>query len=138
MSLFSDWVPPYFLFKFSEEVKVQVPRYAEVVDWSWDPPDRDKLVAYRRECPVISATTSFQPIVCPICGETLELLTSSEQFDGLWYWLKPITHYVQFHHVRVPERSTERIRANQYRPPVLGGSTEGDGTTGDRKAVTEG
>jgi hypothetical protein len=118
LTLFSDWLPPFFLFMLAAEDILQVPHLSEVIDRTWNPPDRDRLVAYLRDCPAITAVPRFDPVVCQICGETLERCSSTQQSDGLWIWFKPVVHYVQLHHVRLPDRMVERIRANKYRPPV--------------------
>jgi hypothetical protein len=127
MSLFSDWNPLFFFFKFSSEEILQAPLYEEVVDRSWNPPDLDKLVAYLRGCRAINVTTADRPIVCAICGEVLlaELWTQGGHSDGLWFWGFSLFHYVQYHHVRLPDRMVEHIRMNQYRPPDRGSGTEG-------------
>jgi|SRR6185437_7078330 len=118
MSIFSDWDFPVFLFKFSDDVKLQVPLYTEVVDRSWNPSDLDKIVNYLRQGRVVTSTPAFDSIICPICEETIEQTTSSQQSDGRWIWLSSLSHYVQFHNIRLPDRMVEQIRSNDYRLPT--------------------
>jgi hypothetical protein len=123
MSIFSEWETPFVLFQFpgdpGDAVFIDVPFYTEMVDRSWNPPDLDQIVNYLRQG---HRTTSVPllggPIVCPICEAILEPATFSQQSDGDWIWMSTLSHFVQFHHLRLPDRMVESIRSNQYRPPV--------------------
>jgi hypothetical protein len=117
MSIFSDWDNNIIMFKFSDNEPLRVPLYAELVDRSWTPTDLDKIVEYLRQCTVINSTTAFEPVVCPLCGEILERITCSQQSDGVWIWLKDLSHYVKCHNLRLPDKMVEHIRSNQYLSP---------------------
>ena len=108
---FSEWKCRFFLFKFRAEDFGQVPVFSEVVDPAWDPPDLDEIVRYLRQAPVTAATTSFNPIVCPICHTTLDPICSAQQSDGRYHWFHTLGHYVEFHNVRLPDRMVEHIRS---------------------------
>lgn len=119
MSIFSEWKHPLILFKFSVDDFGQFPLYAEVVDLSWHPPDFDAILGYLRQTRVIAATVGPDPIVCPLCGTALEPHgVSAQQSDGRWWWFTTLSHYVEFHHVRLPDRMVEHLRTNRYQPPT--------------------
>jgi hypothetical protein len=117
MSIWSDWDGPFVLFKFSDDVNLQVPLYTEVVDKLWNPPDLDRIANYLRQAHSIASVALFKPTICPICGEIIEESSGCQMSDGYWIWLSPLAHYVQFHNVRLPDKMVEQIRSSHYRPP---------------------
>jgi hypothetical protein len=39
--------------------------------------------------------------------------------DGEWLWRDDLAHYVERHHVRLPEDFLESVRANGYQIPEI-------------------
>lgn len=118
MDIFESWPYNWFgLWKSSEADPFDVPIFTEVVDPTWLPSDLANLAAYLRTCPV-SITSGAQPALCPLCGHTLTEL-SAQRSDGVWVWPSSLSHYVEAHHVRLPNRMVEHIRARNYQPAVL-------------------
>lgn len=84
---------------------LRCPDPATFVDLSWDAHDRQKIIAYLRSgtVPWVAAGQS----TCRMCGVTNG---SAEFTDGTYVWPEGLAHYVDEHHVRLPEAVLEHIR----------------------------
>ena len=117
MTLFENWPHNWFgLWKASDADPAQVPLFTDVIDPAWDPPDLKDILAYLRNCPVALASGAGAG-ACPLCGESLNDL-GCQRSDGVWVWPASLEHYVGRHHVRLPDRMVEQIRARCRRAPT--------------------
>jgi hypothetical protein len=115
MSIFTDWPHNWYGFwKDSPSAPYDVPLFSELVDETWAPPDKDEILKYLIEAPS-SLASVFPPERCTTCGELLENI-GGQSSDGIWIWPATLPHFVGKHHVRLPDRMVERIRAKGYRP----------------------
>lgn len=118
MNIFVEWPHNWFgLWKMSEADPHQVPLFSDVVDASWNPPDLGDLLDYLKRCPVALAC-GMRPAKCPYC-EDLLLEPGTQRSDGLWVWPSSLAHYVEKHHVRLPDRMVMHIRNLDYNPPTF-------------------
>jgi hypothetical protein len=112
MSIWSEWKGNFFWPRGTPE------GISEIVDTSRNPPDLALLVNYLQQGHTGASVSTFGvPLLCTVCGAVLEEWSTFQQVDGLWNWPGVMHHYVEFHHVRLPDRLVERIRANEYRVP---------------------
>jgi hypothetical protein len=126
MTLFETWPHNWFgLWKDSKADLFELPLFTDVVDPSWNPGDLALLVRYLTECPVAIASPA-KPVPCPMCDETLRE-PGSQRSDGLWVWPSSLAHFVNRHHVRLPDRLVARIREHGYEIPAAVSVPEGNG-----------
>lgn len=118
-NLFEEWPHQWFgLWRDRRDYGAEpqdIPLLEDIADPTWNPPDRGELVRYLAQCPV-SIASPLPRSVCPLCGERLDG-PSSQRSDGTWVWPSSLPHYVERHHVRLPDRMVEYIRSNAHLPP---------------------
>ncbi|MDP9442121.1 MAG: hypothetical protein M3P34_08095 [Actinomycetota bacterium] len=81
------------------------PDPADFVDETWDERDRDQVAAYLQSGTIPWVGAGFSP--CRICGAPNG---SAEFTDGTYIWPEGLAHYVEVHHVRLPEEVLAHIR----------------------------
>lgn len=118
MSIFENWQHNWFGFwRTSADAKpFNAPLLNEIIDSEWNPTDINRIVNYLRQCPVVIGT-STPPIACAMCDHKIPN-PSIQRTDGVWIWPEVLTHYVEMHHVRLPDRMTEHIRAQEFEIPA--------------------
>jgi len=91
-----------------------LPELSAWIDPTWNPNDKDKILAYLENSPMVVASTSVRT-PCLICDEALN--SSNFQSDGVWLWPEDLKHYIHMHHVKIPSSFENHIRQNEYAPP---------------------
>lgn len=123
MTIFDDWPNQWFgLFRDPSDTFLKVPVFSEIVDADWNPPDLLQLAAYLDSGLVSLMTASGKPWHCHLCGQSFKN-NSVQMSDGTWVWPFYLGHYVQHHHVRLPDRFVERIRDRGYSVELRAGPT---------------
>lgn len=115
---FADWRPRWYGFwRGGREADDALPRFRDLVDETWAPPDRVRIVDYLEGTPIV-LTGATPPRRCRLCDD-FEFDPSAYRFDGEWLWPLDLPHLVAAHAVRLPDELVERIRGRSYRPPPL-------------------
>lgn len=111
MSSLGKWKSRILLFQFAstEETKGTT-LYDDVVDVSWNPSDISLITSYLSCGDIIRRIPLVDPGVCPLCSAQITGGTIDEMTDGEWIWFNTLIHYVQYHHVRLPDRFVDEIR----------------------------
>jgi hypothetical protein len=91
-----------------------LPAVHDFIDPSWNPVDKERILAYLTSAPIAVAGVTDDTEACLLCSE--EQLTSCFQSDGVWLWLDDLSHYVARHSVVLPDRFVEHIRNCNYTP----------------------
>jgi hypothetical protein len=91
----------------------ELPFLTSAVDPLWEPEDKDRLVSYLEQSPiVVTSSPSSRCLLCPS-----EVPTLCYQSDGAWLWPKSLAHYVREHSIVLPERFVQHIRDWNYEAP---------------------
>jgi len=104
----STWSHNWFGFWQTEpENDPMLPVVKDFIDPSWNPDDKDRIIAYLTNAPiVVAAATDSED--CLLCSS--DQLTSCFQSDGSWLWPEDLAHYVACHGVVLPNRLVFPIR----------------------------
>jgi hypothetical protein len=90
------------------------PRY--FVDEDWGKDSRGAIVDYLR-----SGVVVHEFLGCSTCrfGACVpdELMGNRELSDGAWLWPEGLAHYVERHHVKLPDEYLEHMRQGQFQVP---------------------
>jgi hypothetical protein len=97
------------------EQKHPFPLLQEVQDLTWKPYDLTELLHYLINAKCV-LTGSGGKHVCKVCGTVLGW-GADWRSDNEFAWPKDLAHYVEFHHVRLPDKFVDRIRVFEYEPP---------------------
>lgn len=92
----------------------RLPTLSSWIDPTWGPGDKEKLLSYINNSPVVIASSAVRS-PCIICG--MALSSSDFQSDGTWLWPADLRHYMSTHHVRIPDSLANHIRQRGYDPP---------------------
>lgn len=114
MTIFEDWPQQWYgWWRGESETFIKVPLFSEVVDPDWNPPDLQQLATYLNSGKLGTFTPSGKATRCGLCEHTFSN-NSIQLSDGDWVWPQCLGHYVEFHHVRLPDRFVQHIRAREY------------------------
>lgn len=111
----AGWTLPWFGF-WGQEVEFlgRTATAEDLVDPTWEPADKGRLVEYLRSSP--AALAGQQPEeVCPLCGT--RYYPALYLSDGERLWSDDVRHTVEHHHMVLPDRWADAIRARGYMPP---------------------
>jgi len=100
--------------KASELDSEELPWVHDFTDENWNPKDKERLLAYIYNCPLVIVSGSIRT-KCLLCDD--ELASSDFVSDGEWLWPKDLTHYMMKHFVRLPDKFIEHIRKMNYDCP---------------------
>jgi hypothetical protein len=92
------------------------PLLEEMQDQTWKPHDLTELLRFMNIAQCALASSGGKRM-CHVCGLSLGL-GADWRTDGEFGWPKDLAHYVEYHHVRLPDAFVERIRALDYQPPT--------------------
>jgi hypothetical protein len=111
----AGWSLPWFGFRGREASVIGRPATAEdLVDPSWQPADKSHLVEYLRSSPAALAGQLAEES-CSRCGT--RYYPALFRFDGERLWSDDVRHSVEHHHMMLPDRWVDAIRARGYSPP---------------------
>lgn len=91
-----------------------IPTFSESQDLTWQPSDKSLLVTYLISNPICIAAVAL-PIRCQHCGAMLDG-PGTWYWDNTWLWPRTLAHFVDKHHVRLPDGMVSHIRASGYGP----------------------
>jgi hypothetical protein len=95
-----------------------LPRPQTLVRPRWHVEDRHRIVAYLRSGAVCLASPGLGSCRFTECSNGY--LGSCDLTDGEWLWPQGLEHYLQVHHVCLPEEFVETMRTNGWQiPPDL-------------------
>ena len=106
----------YGFWRSSDHDYDDVPTLQAVIDPSWIPDDKQRLIAYLERSPIVAS--SMGQTTCLLCSS--DVSACSFQFDGVWLWPRSLTHYVCCHSVVLPDRLIQYIRNRSYTVPKEG------------------
>lgn len=116
MSGFSNW--PHRWFGFFSETPDGDPEAAwieDFVDTAWDVTERDLVISYLSESPVVVAGC-LPSKKCLLCD--LQVPSATFKSDGVWLWPQNLLHMVEKHGIRVPREFVEHMRASSFTAPA--------------------
>lgn len=88
---------------------------SRLVDSNWELECRDQIIQYLRSAPSVAHYRGLSP--CRFgCGWN----GSGEQSDGEWRWPEGLAHYVEQHHVKLPDDFVTYMRQNGFAVPKCG------------------
>lgn len=88
-----------------------------LVNHEWEAADRSQVVAYLRAGAVVASWLGYSS--CRFCcGIEPRLVGSCDLTDGLWVWPEGLAHYVEKHHVALPDAIVHTMRANNWKMPT--------------------
>ena len=88
---------------------------SRVVDSNWELKCRPQIIQYLKSAPTLWHFRGLSP--CRFgCGEN----GSGEQSDGQWLWPEGLAHYVEQHHVKLPDDFVANMRQNAFTVPKSG------------------
>jgi hypothetical protein len=90
----------------------EFPTLESATDASWRPHDKELLVAYLEQSPILLA--SMSQTTCLLCPN--DVSAASYQFDGKWFWPRSLSHYVGRHSIVLPDRFVQHIRGHGCTP----------------------
>lgn len=74
-------------------------------------PDKDRLLVYLLEAGKYTTLPSKR--ICEICGK--DAGSTNYYTDGYWIWPEWISHYLNDHHIKLPDKFIGNIRKKQYK-----------------------
>jgi hypothetical protein len=77
---------------------LELPKPQDFIDPNWDPDQRRIVLEYLKLGQTLESWRGFG--MCRICKK---LLGSRDLTDGLYVWPEGFEHYLEEHHLRVPE-----------------------------------
>lgn len=87
------------------------------IDVGWNPSDKNQIIEYLRSAELVAATSGMA-FPCVICRQRIAS-TVCVRTDGEFYWLDVLAHYVEQHHLRLPESMLKHMRELQFTPPKI-------------------
>lgn len=103
----------YGIWADGDEPASELPTLESTIDPSWNPPDKERLVSYLTQSPIVVAGGAI--IACRLCPRNVPMTTF--QSDGVWLWPMDLSHYVLYHSVTLPDRLVQHVRNRNYAPP---------------------
>ena len=112
------WDQPWFGFWRRDRTDVgEFPLLEELIDVDWRPADLAEIVSYLERSPTV-LESSFEDEPCYLCGDA-SYDPGAYKYDGQSVWPVNLSHYVDKHSLRLPDKWVQRIRAAHYEPPQL-------------------
>jgi hypothetical protein len=113
-----DWAHYWFGYFLTEPhiVCPEIPLVADFVDPRWEHSKKAGIQNYLRECFYGGLPLAPSTEKCLLCDQMIP--KASWHWDGEWHWPTRLVHYVEAHHVRLPDRMVKRIEAQNFRPPI--------------------
>ncbi|MBP0008724.1 MULTISPECIES: hypothetical protein [unclassified Roseofilum] len=110
-----DWKYNWYGFWYAEERHTDQPfDLSAHIDENWLPPDKDKIIEYLKKAPnMVVASNKLKK--CHDCEEKINTLVYRS--DGVLFWPDCLSHYVEKHCFRLPDRFVHRIRERNYNTP---------------------
>lgn len=115
-TLLHNWPHRWFYFKMTSHDMNNLPLFEEMVDESWRPGDLPQIVQYLITAPILLCSDT-DPLECPRCGQVI-INSSVWRWDNNWLWSETITHPVEKHCIRPPDKMVENIKRRNYIPPL--------------------
>lgn len=95
-------------FWFEHDGNRQWPHPRYLVDWSWRPRDRNRIVDYLKKGTLHTEYLGFAE--CRFFGRTTDkTMGASDLSDGVWLWPEGLAVYVDEYGVRLPEEFVEHV-----------------------------
>ena len=92
------------------------PHPRAIVDFNWERERRSEILNYLKSGISIQAYNGWSN--CRFsCAE--EYLGTEDFTDGMWLWPEGLSHYVEVHHVRLPEAFIIHMAKNHFKVPNL-------------------
>ena len=111
----AEWDQPWFGFWDREsDVLDREVTIEDHADPTWQPADKDALVAYLRACPA-ALVGQIPEQECRLCGRPIHPALYLSDGDRLW--TDAAVHLVQYHEFVLPERFVAAIRQRGYVAP---------------------
>ncbi|WP_162660258.1 hypothetical protein [Tuwongella immobilis] len=97
-----------------------VPGTLQLLDYVSDTviyPDAAEIVMYMKTVAYVLSNSYHlhECFPCPLCPAIFAYATA-QYSDGEWMWFGHTIHYVEHHHVLLPEEFVQRVRELNYRP----------------------
>ena len=90
-----------------------LPAVEDYIDTSWSIPDMKAVQYYLAHAPVLFTVLGGTCLVDPS-----HHFSSRPRTDGVWLWFDDLVHYVDAHHVRLPDEMLKHIRSSGCEPPT--------------------
>ena len=87
-----------------------------VVDEDWGKDSRSTIVNYLSSGVVVHEFLGYSSCRFGACVPD-ELMGSREFSDGVWIWPEGLAHYVEHHHVKLPDDFLQHLRQARFRVP---------------------
>jgi hypothetical protein len=105
----------YFLTETDDGLTQDLPPITDFVDPNWDHPKKSEILNYLRHCFHGGLPISPSKCKCPFCNQMVP--RAAWHWDGEWHWPASLIHYVEAHHVRLPDGLIKRMERNNWNPP---------------------
>lgn len=93
-----------------------LPDPRELIDHSWNPEDKRRIVEYLRHGRTVVTYMGYS--YCRFsCGVPYNAMGTSEMTDGVWSWPEGLAHYVEVHSVRLPSDFMSHARSHRFAIP---------------------
>lgn len=113
--LASSWAKRWFgIWKGTVVTQEDLPEVGDFVDPAWAPSDKNKLIEYISDSPIIMCTSWSER--CKLCEASIPVETYHS--DGHWLWPDSLVHYLCNHDVMLPSHLVDHIRKTEYSPPT--------------------
>ncbi|MEK8018228.1 MAG: hypothetical protein VSS75_015240 [Candidatus Parabeggiatoa sp.] len=92
------------------------PLRTQLTDSKWKFKGKKHLIQYLRSARIVLCSGSFH-IHCNLCHQDIGD-PGCWQSDNVWLWPCSLAHYVDKHHIRLPDKMLYHIVNNQFIPPT--------------------
>ena len=92
------------------------PSIEDFVDPGWDYGDRDRLVRYLVEAPLVATTSRLALPWAKGPGDARSSV--SYRSDGVWVWLDDLDYYITEQALRLPDSFIAAIERRGFEPPA--------------------
>ncbi len=93
------------------------PSIHDVIDPGYRDPDQRAILNYLQRSRQLTITggEGYCVLNCRSSDKQGGVMVT----DGVWLWFRPLVHYVEQHHVRLPPEMVEHVRQNQFVPQLV-------------------
>jgi hypothetical protein len=113
-----DWPNHWFgYFKSSghDQLSENLPFLSDFVDPDWHHANKAEILNYLRQCAYGGLPMLPGESKCRCCDQLIPV--AEWHWDGEWHWPASLIHYVEAHHVRLPDALIEHMEKNLWNPP---------------------
>ena len=106
----------FFAFRYDKNYDLK-PSLLSMVDEKYDFKDKDKFIVYLKNN--VNGLAGYMGEFTCLMDPDHIAYSESYNTDGVWVWTTQMIHYIECHHLVIPEDFRAHIEKNNFIMPVL-------------------